>query len=44
MSKTVRRNPVAKYMNEFNKPVKMRDKKKDYKRKPKNKKAMEYEY
>jgi hypothetical protein len=33
------RNPVAKNMNKFNKPATMRDRKNDYKRKFKNKKA-----
>lgn len=33
------KNPVAKNANEFNKSATMRDRKNDYKRKPKNKKA-----
>lgn len=32
-------NPVAKNMNKFNKPATMKDKKNDYKRKAKHKKA-----
>ncbi len=32
------RNPVSKYMNRFNKSAVFRDRKHDYKRKPKNKK------
>jgi hypothetical protein len=31
-------NPVAKNMNKFNKPATHKDKKNDYKRKPKNQK------
>ena len=39
MSTTRRKkgNPVAKFMRRYNKAVTMRDRKKDYKRKPKHK-------
>lgn len=36
-----KRNPVSKYMNRFNKSAVFRDKKHDYKRKPKNRKEAE---
>lgn len=39
VKKAIENNPVAKNMNKFNKPATMRDRKNDYKRKAKNKKA-----
>lgn len=39
--KKKRANPVAKYMNRFNKSAVFRDRKHAYKRKPKNKKEEE---
>ena len=39
--KSKRRNPVSKYMNRFNKAAVFRDRKHDYKRKPKNRKEEE---
>lgn len=39
--KDKRRNPVSKYMHQFNKSAVFRDRKYDYKRKPKNKKEQD---